>query len=125
MSEGKPGATGVRRIWNALFFSWAGLKAAWRHESAFRQECTLALVMIPAGLWLGGNASEKLLLAGSVVLVMITELLNSAVEAVVDRVSTDKHTLSGQAKDMASAAVLLALLMMFGTWGLILGQHLV
>ena len=123
MSGGKPGTTGFRRVWNSMFFSLAGLRAAWRHESAFRQECCLALLMIPSGLWLGENAVERSLLIGTVFLVLITEILNSAIEAVVDRVSTERHKLSGQAKDMGSAAVFLALVLAGCTWSLILSEH--
>ena len=124
MTAGKPGATGLRRVWNAMFFSFAGLVAAWRHENAFRQETCLAIVMLPAGVWLGNTGVERVLLSGTVVLVLITELLNSAIEAAVDRVGTDHHSLAGQAKDMGSAAVLLALALTLLTWGLILGERL-
>jgi len=108
--------TGVRRIWRALLFSLKGLRAAFRHEAAFRQEVALALVMVPAGLWLGQSALERLLLAGSVFFLMIVELLNSAVEAVVDRIGPEQHELAGMAKDMGSAAVLLTILLIAVTW---------
>jgi diacylglycerol kinase (ATP) len=116
----KTGVTGLRRVWNAMFFSFAGLTAALKHESAFRQECALAVVMLPAAFWVGGNAVEYSLLVGSVMLVLIVELLNSAVEAVVDRVGTDAHTLSGQAKDMGSAAVFLSLLLVLFVWSAVI-----
>ncbi len=116
---GKTGITGIKRIWNALFFSLSGINAAWRHESAFRQELTLTILLIPAALWLGRSAVEYALLLGSMLIVLITELLNSAIEAVVDRIGSDRHSLSGQAKDMGSAAVFVALLLVLLVWGLI------
>jgi diacylglycerol kinase (ATP) len=100
---------GWNRIVDATGYSLAGLGAAWRHESAFRQECLLALVLWPVAMWLGGSWVETALLAGSVMLVLIVELLNSAIEAVVDRVSPDLHPLSKRAKDIGSAAVMLAI----------------
>jgi len=100
---------GLDRIVHATGYSLAGLGAAWRHESAFRQECMLALVLWPVAVWLGRNWVETALLAGSVMLVLIVELLNSAIEAVVDRVSPDLHPLSKRAKDIGSAAVMLSL----------------
>lgn len=119
---GKTGVTGLRRVWNAMFFSLAGLRAAWKYESAFRQELVLALLMMPAAFWLGDNASEYSLLVGSLLLVIITELLNSAVEAVVDRIGDDPHMLSGQAKDMGSAAVFVSLVLVVFVWGVIAWQ---
>ena len=115
--------TGLKRIVNALFFSFAGLRAAWRNEAAFRQECALILVLTPLAFWLGDSAIERSLLIGSCWLVLIVELLNSAVEAIVDRVSTERHELSGRAKDLASAAVFLSLLLMMLVWGLILVEN--
>jgi diacylglycerol kinase (ATP) len=112
--------TGLRRIVNATFFSLAGLRAAWRNEAAFRQECLLALVMTPAALWVGRTAVERALLIGSCWLVLIVELLNSAVEAVVDRVGTDHHRLSGRAKDLGSAAVFVSLALTVLVWGLVI-----
>lgn len=120
----KAGNTGIRRIVNATFFSLAGLRTAWRSEAAFRQECVLAIVMIPLGVWLGGNAVERALLIGSCLLVLIVELLNTAVEFVVDRVGTDHHELSGHAKDLGSAAVFVSLALVLVTWGLIGWQRL-
>jgi diacylglycerol kinase (ATP) len=116
---GKPGNTGLRRIVNATFFSFAGLKTAWQSEAAFRQECLLAAVLIPAGLWLGQNAVQRALLIGSCLLVLIVELLNTAVEYVVDRVGMDHHRLSGQAKDVGSAAVFMSLALTLIVWVLI------
>jgi diacylglycerol kinase (ATP) len=120
----KAGNTGVRRVVNATFFSLAGLRTAWRSEAAFRQECALAIVLIPLGVWLGGNAVERVLLIGSCLLVLIVELLNTAVEFVVDRVGTDHHELSGRAKDLGSAAVFVSLALVLVTWGLIGWQRL-
>jgi diacylglycerol kinase (ATP) len=100
---------GWNRIVRATGYSFAGLGAAWRHESAFRQECLLALVLWPVAVWLGRSWVETALLAGSVMLVLIVELLNSAIEAAVDRVSPDLHPLSKRAKDIGSAAVMLAI----------------
>ncbi len=111
---------GLRRLRNAAGYSWSGFRAAWRHEEAFRQEALLAMIMVPAGLWLGGDGVERALLAGSVLFVLIVELLNTSVEAVVDRVGLDRHPLSGRAKDMGSAAVLLALVSCGLVWLLVL-----
>ncbi len=116
---GKSGNTGFRRIANATSFSFAGLRAAWRDEAAFRQELALCLVLVPTAVWLGQTAIERVLLIGSCLLVLIVELLNSAIEAVVDRVGPEHHRLSGQAKDLGSAAVFLSLLLVLITWGLI------
>lgn len=120
---GKPGNTGLRRIVNAAFFSMAGLRAAWRHEAAFRQEVMLCVMLVPTGVWLGETAVERSLLIGSCLLVLIVELLNSSVEAVVDRIGAEHHELSGQAKDLGSAAVLLSLTLVVVVWGLIAWQR--
>lgn len=116
--------TGFIRIIKAAGYSWQGIKAAWRHEAAFRQESLLALAMFPLAVWLGRNPVEWSLLVGSVVLVLIVELLNSAVEAITDRVGTDHHELSGRAKDMGSAAVFLSLANVVFIWGIILWDRL-
>ena len=116
---GKPGNTGLRRIVNATFYSFAGLRTAWSNEAAFRQECLLCVILIPAGVWLGQNAIERSVLIGSCLLVLIVELLNTAVEFVVDRVGTDHHRLSGHAKDLGSAAVFVSLVLTLVVWGLI------
>ncbi|GAB6058822.1 diacylglycerol kinase [Desulfonatronum parangueonense] len=97
-----------------------GLGFAWKNQEAFRLEVLAALVLIPLAFWWGGNAVERILLIGSVVLVMIVELLNSAVETVVDRIGMEDNVLSGMAKDISSAAVLLALILVPVVWGLIL-----
>ncbi|HEX7386040.1 MAG TPA: diacylglycerol kinase [Castellaniella sp.] len=107
---------GLARIARALVYSLQGLGAAWRHEAAFRQETALAIILIPLGLWLGHTAQERLLLAGVLVLVLIVELLNSAIEALADAISTEHNPLLGRAKDIGSAAVLLTLLLATGTW---------
>jgi diacylglycerol kinase (ATP) len=114
---------GLKRIVLATGHSMAGLSAAFRHESAFRQECALAVVLLPAAVWLGRSWIEVALLAGSVMLVLIVELLNSAVEAVVDRISSDLHPLSKRAKDIGSAAVMLSLLTCGALWVALLWQR--
>jgi len=114
------GKTGLRRIVNAAGYSLAGFAAAARHEDAFRQELMLAAVLVPLGLWLGGTGVERALLVGSVLLVLIVELLNSAVEATVDRVSLDDHSLAKRAKDLGSAAVMLSLTVAAVVWLLVL-----
>ncbi|GAB6140064.1 diacylglycerol kinase [Methylosoma difficile] len=113
-------AKGLKRIVNAFFFSAAGFKATWENEEAFRQEILIFLVGTPLALWWGNSAIEQLLLIGSLVLVLLVELLNSAVEAVVDRVGFEHHELSGRAKDIGSAAVTLSLAWAAFTWALIL-----
>ena len=117
------GNTGLRRIVNATFFSFAGLRAAWREEAAFRQEVLLCIVLVPTGVWLGQTAVERALLIGSCLLVLVVELLNSGIEAVVDRIGTEHHRLSGQAKDLGSAAVLMSLLLVLVIWALIAWQR--
>ena len=119
------GRTGIDRIVHATRNSFNGLHAAYTGESAFRQETWLAVIMLPSAFWLGRNTIEVALLAASVVLVLIVELLNSAIEAVVDRVSFDWHDLSKRAKDIASAAVLLSLLTCAGFWATIIAQRFV
>lgn len=108
--------TGIKRILNACVYSYYGYKATWQNEAAFRQEVILCLVTTPLALWLGQTVIEKLLLIGSLVLVLLVELLNSAIEAVVDRVGMEHHELAGRAKDIGSAAVNLALIWAAITW---------
>ena len=110
------GKQGLTRLINALGYSRDGLASAWKHEAAFREEVLLAVVAIPLGLWLGQGGIEKALLVGSILLILIVELLNSAVEAVVDRVSGEHHELSKRAKDIGSAAVLMSLLTVVAVW---------
>src|SRR5690554_589207 len=102
-------AKGIKRIINALFYSLAGFKATWQNEEAFRQELLLCAVGVPLGLWVGPSGVEKAMLVGSLVLILIVELLNSAVEATVDRVGMEHHELSGRAKDIGSASVFLSI----------------
>ncbi len=122
MSEESPfkGKTGLRRVWNALHYSMAGLQAAFRHEDAFRQELLLSVLLISASFFLPVNGLGRALMIGSVFLVLIVELLNSAVEAVVDRVSLEHHILSKRAKDVGSAAVLLSLINVVVVWACVL-----
>ena len=116
-------ATGIRRIWNAALYSIAGIRAGWNHEAAFRQETVLCLVMVPAAFWLGTSAVERVLLIGSCLLVLVVELLNSAVEAAIDRIGEDRHTLSGRAKDMGSAAVFVSLVLVLLVWASVAYQR--
>lgn len=116
--------TGLTRIIKAAGYSWKGLRAAWQHEAAFRQEAIAAIVAIVVALWLDVDAITRVLLVGSVVLVIIVEVLNSAVEAVVDRIGSEIHPLAGRAKDMGSAAVLLTILLAVFVWIMLLVPHL-
>lgn len=118
------GKTGLPRVWNAFNYSLAGLTAAWRNEDAFRQEVLLAALLIPVALLCPVSTVEKAVMIASVLLVIIVELLNSAVEAAIDRISLDRHLLSKRAKDVGSAAVLVALLNVLIVWALILVQLL-
>ncbi len=111
---------GPRQIARAFKWSMMGLRAAWRHEASFRLEGYLFVILFPLGLWLGHGAVEKAVLAGSLLLVLSAELLNSAIEAVVDKCSPEFHELAGRAKDMGSAAVLLLMFNVVLCWGLIL-----
>jgi diacylglycerol kinase (ATP) len=115
----KTGYTGLERIIKASGYSLQGFRAAWKHESAFRQETLLALVMMPLALWLGQSAVQTSLLVGTLFLVVIVELLNSGIEAVVDRIGDEPHRLSGRAKDMGSAAVFLSLLLLVVVWSMV------
>ncbi|RTL36222.1 MAG: diacylglycerol kinase [Burkholderiales bacterium] len=124
MTNPHKGRTGLDRIIHAAGYSWAGLKAAYVGESAFRQETWLCVIAAPLSFWLAKTWEQAALLLGSLVLILIVELLNSAVEAVVDRVSFERHELSKRAKDIASAAVLMSLLLAAGIWGAALWQHL-
>ena len=111
---------GIKRIINACFTSFAGFKAVWKHEEAFRQEVLLLLVTAPLALWITDNNLERVLLVGSVVGVLLIELLNSAVETTIDRIGFEHHELSGRAKDIGSAAVMLSLALAALVWMLIL-----
>jgi len=112
----KPGNTGVRRILRATVYSFQGFRHAFRNEAAFRQELALAVVMVPAAFWLGRSAVEVAFLAGVLLIVLIVELLNSAIEAVVDRHGEERHELSGAAKDLGSAAVFVSLMLALVAW---------
>jgi diacylglycerol kinase (EC 2.7.1.107) len=114
------GKTGLQRIWNAFGYSLDGLSEAWRHENAFRQEVWLALVLIPAAFFMPVGGLGKALMVGSVLLVLVVELLNSAIEAVVDRISLEHHHLAKRAKDAGSAAVMLSLVNVAAVWALAL-----
>jgi len=110
------GNTGFKRIVLAAGYSAKGLRAAFVNEAAFRQELLLALVLVPLALWLDVEPTQRLLMIAALVVVLITELMNSAIEAVVDRIGAERHELSGRAKDIGSAAVLLALLLCATIW---------
>ena len=110
---------GLRRLINATLYSFSGFRMAWKFEAAFRQEVILVAMMVPAGLWLGRNAVERGLLLGTCLVVLITELLNSAVEATIDRMGPERHPLSKRAKDLGSAAVFVSLTLTGIVWGLI------
>ncbi|BCU57401.1 MULTISPECIES: diacylglycerol kinase [Enterobacter] len=115
--------TGFTRIIKAAGYSWKGVRAAWINEAAFRQEAVAVILAIAIACWLDVDAITRVLLIGSVALVMIVEILNSAIEAVVDRIGTEMHELSGRAKDMGSAAVLMSILLALATWGMLLWSH--
>ena len=114
------GKTGLRRVWNAMFYSLEGLKAAYKHEDAFRQEALLAVLLIPLAFFLPAAGLGKALMIASVLLVLIVELLNSAIEATVDRVSLEHHRLAKRAKDIGSAAVMMSLANVVVVWLLVL-----
>ena len=116
----KPGTRGLTHIFQAGEYSLKGLRAALAYEEAFRLELIFAAVLFPLGVWLGRGGVEKALLTGSLLIVLVVELLNSALEAIVDRVGLEFHPLSGRAKDLGSAAVMMALIHVVLVWGLIL-----
>jgi diacylglycerol kinase (ATP) len=115
---------GPARLLKAAKWSWQGLCAAWMHESSFRLDVVLCVILAPLGLWLGADGVQRALLVGSLLLVLGVELLNSAVEAVIERYGPEFHELAGRAKDMGSAAVLMMMLNVLACWGLILGPRL-
>ncbi len=119
----KQGKRGFRRLVDAIGYSAAGLAAAWRGEEAFRQEVVLGVVLVPIALWLGQSALERVLLVCTWLLVMIVEILNTAVEATVDHIGDEQHQLSGQAKDLGSAAVLLSLVLAALVWGAVVWER--
>ncbi|SMY36526.1 Diacylglycerol kinase [Photobacterium malacitanum] len=116
----KPGATGLKRIINATGYSVQGLKAAWLNEAAFRQESILLVIMTIVSFFMPVTKVERLMMISSLFIVVIAELINSAIEAVVDRIGPEHHQLSGRAKDIGSAAVFVALVLVVITWGSIL-----
>jgi diacylglycerol kinase (ATP) len=118
------GQRGLRRLWNAFLYSLSGLRLAFRHESAFRQEVALAVVLIPIAIMLPVPGVERVLLTCSVLLVLVVELLNSSVEAAIDRIGFDTHRLSKRAKDLGSAAVLIALAALAIVWTVLAGPPL-
>ena len=120
---GKPGNTGITRIIKAFGFSMKGFRAAWKHEAAFRQELMLTVVLAPLAFVISETTTQLALLLLTLFVVLITEILNSAVEAVVDRVSDEQHKLAGRAKDMGSAAVFLSLTMTAVIWGLVIFER--
>lgn len=115
--------SGIIRIYKAFFFSMQGLRAAFQSEAAIRQEVALAVVMIPLSFWLSGSTVERILLICSVLLVILVELINSALEAIVDRIGTERHELSGKAKDIGSAAVFVAMMITVVIWGSIIFEQ--
>ena len=116
----RPKPRGIDRILRAARASWNGLAGCYREEAAFRQELALAIVVIPLGLWLGHTGVERALLVAPMLLVLIVELLNSAIEATVDRIGLERHVLAGLAKDIGSAAVLMSFILMAAVWLLVL-----
>lgn len=115
----KPGNRGLRRLIAATVFSFKGFKAAWQNEEAFRTEIMLAIVLVPTALWLGQSTVETLLLLLSLILVILAELANTAIESVVDRISSEQHPLSGQAKDLGSSLVFVTNMTVLLVWGMI------
>ena len=117
-------AVGFIRIVKAAGYSWQGLRAAWRHEAAFRQEAIAALIAIVVACWLDVDTITRVLMIGAVVFVIIVEILNSPIESVVDRIGPEHHPLAGRAKDMGSAAVLLSIILAVFVWIALLWSHL-
>ncbi len=122
-SMNKPGRKGLSRLIAATNYSMRGLRAAWQHEEGFRQESLLMLPLMPLAAWLAADLSQFLLMFTACALVLLAELLNSALEAVVDRIGPEHHPLSGQAKDIGSAAVFVCLMLFLVIWGSILWQR--
>lgn len=120
----KPGETGIRRVISASKYSAKGLKFAWENEAAFRQEVCLLIILTPFAFWLGETAMQRAVMIGCCFIVLITELLNTAVEAVVDRIGAEHHKLAGSAKDVGSAAVLVSIVMTIVMWSLIVIDNL-
>src|ERR1700716_3474281 len=116
-------STGITRLLRAFGYSFQGFRHTWREEAAFRQEVLLSLLVIPVGLYLGNSGVERALLVSPMLLILVVEILNSAVEAVVDRSGTERHPLAGMAKDMGSAAVMLTFVLLGTVWLLVLSDH--
>ena len=116
----KPGETGIKRVVSAYYNSIKGFKACWKHEAAFRQEALLCVFLVPLGFYLGEGGVEKALLVGVFMLVLVVEILNSGIEAVVDRTGEEHHELSGRAKDLGSAAVMMSMILSGLVWILII-----
>jgi diacylglycerol kinase (ATP) len=114
---------GISRLINAFWYSLAGFKAAWDNEEGFRQEIILAILVIPAGLWLGTTGTQRALLIVVYLIIPLVELINSAVESIVDRMGPERNLLSGRAKDLGSAAVLLSICIAVIVWGIIFYEH--
>jgi diacylglycerol kinase (ATP) len=112
--------TGATRLAKAFGNTWKGLVGCWREEEAFRQECVGALLVLPAGIWIGHTGVERVVLVAPMFLILIVELLNSAVETAIDRIGTERHALSGLAKDLGSAAVFVSFVLLAVTWVLVL-----
>lgn len=117
------GNKGLKRIIKAAGFSWQGIKAAFEHEAAFRQEVALAVVLVPLAVWLSQTATQMALMISSIFIVMLVEIINSAIEAAIDRHGEEQHVLSGRAKDMGSAAVMFAFIYLLMIWGGILWDN--
>jgi diacylglycerol kinase (ATP) len=120
----KSTGNGLARLWYATIYSIKGVKAAWRNEAAFRQECWAMAVLLPAAVFLGRNAPERALLIFSLLLILVVELINSALESAIDRIGPERHELSGRTKDLGSAAVLFSLLAAAVVWGFIAYERL-
>ena len=116
---GKPGKTGIARVIDAFGYSMKGFAASWKYEAAFRQEVALAIILIPTAFWLAQSHIELILLISSVFWVLMAELANSSVEAVVDRTGSERHELSGRAKDIGSALVFLSLMLLAVVWAIV------
>lgn len=116
----KPGHRGLARIAKAAGHSWRGFRAAWRHEAAFRQECVLAAALTPCAFWVGEDLAQAALLLATTGLVLVVELVNSAIETTLDRLGPERHPLAGRAKDMGSAAVFASLVLAGAVWALAL-----
>lgn len=123
MEPQKRSATGIQRLIDATGYSIQGLKAAWRNEAAFRQECVAVLIFLPVAFWLGTTLTQKAILVFSLLMILVVELLNSAIETVVDRIGPEHHEFSGRAKDLGSASVMLVLVAAALVWVLIAWQR--